>query len=165
MKNFKVLFLLTPFLLLLMACPIGLDYPAEIMGKNPIDKNLIGSWVTEAVGHELKSVKLEDGGNNTYKVTVLERGEMYSLETDNLTGWVTTIGKLNILILQPEGEQKYYHYVYSYDVDNNLLLADVSLLVGGTDVVTSTDALRAEILESSEKEDFAKEKNTFIKVD
>lgn len=164
MKLKKITTLLfLPLVFLLIGCPVGLDFPAEIMGKNPIDTRLLGTWETDTKDIEITKVELSDNGNNTYAIEILTRGEMYTLETDHLVGWITRIGDYDILVAQPDNEKKYYHYTYSFDKNGNLVIADVSLKVGGVDAVTSTEALRAEILASSKLEGFVTEEKTYIK--
>lgn len=164
MKIKKIATLLfLPLVFLLIGCPVGLIFPADIIGKNPIDSRLLGTWETDNKDIEITKVKLSDNGNNTYSIEILTRGEMYSLETDHMVGWITRIGGYDILIAQPDNDQKYYHYMFRFDTDGNLVIADVPLIVDGVDGITSTESLRAEILASSKLEGFVAEERTYTK--
>ncbi|MEY3442953.1 MAG: hypothetical protein RLZZ519_1234 [Bacteroidota bacterium] len=164
MKAKHTLFVLLPIMVLLMTgCPVGLDYSLGTPGSEEINKDLVGTWVNSSEEAEVKRVKIAKGKDNSYEVTVLERGEMYSLETDELQGWVTSVEEKSFLYLKPDGEEKYYHYCYWMD-GANLQTCDVSLLDGGVDAVTSTETLRKQVATSmhmsewgSEIQDWSKE--------
>ena len=148
---------LLPIMVLLMTgCPVGLDYSLGKPGSEEINKALIGTWVNASEEAEVKKVKLAKGKDNSYEVTVLERGEMYSLETNDLQGWVTSVGEKSFLYLKPDGEEKYYHYCYWMDGEN-LITCDVSLLDGGVDAVTSTETLRQQVAKSMSMSDWGSE--------
>lgn len=138
-------------------CPVGIDYPLGIPGKEKINKDLIGTWVSDSKEAEVLKVKFEKNDDNSYKVTVLERGEMYALETDNLTGWITELEGSTFLYLKPEGEEKYYHYSFSFSEKDKLISTDVSLLDGGVDAVTSTEAFRKQVASSMKKAEYGTE--------
>ena len=163
MKIKKILILLLPaVLLLMMGCPVGLDYSLGTPGSESIDKSLIGTWVCKSEDAEVKRVKVAKGNDNSYAVTVLERGEMYSLETDKLQGWVTTVKEKNFMYLQPEGDAKYYHYCYWMD-GGDLSTTDVALLDGGVDAVSSTETLRKQVETSMRMDDWGKETQEWVK--
>jgi len=168
MKKISVrlaLFILPILMLVLSGCPIGLDYPAAEPGSEKVNNKLIGTWrfqPTEQLKEaEVIEVVLEKDGNNALKATVMERGEMYSLETNDLVVYETDINGLHVLYFKPNDETKYYHYQYKLEGDNTLILADISLLDGGVDTVTSTESLRDQIKLSMAKPEFHKEFKTY----
>lgn len=165
MKNLKYLLFLLPIALFLVGCPVGLDYPLDEEGKNPIDQQLLGTWETSDTASAIVKMRITDGENNSYKIEILKRGEMYMLETDLLKAWVTSLGDYTYLYAKPNNENKYYHYAYHLTDKNTLITNDISLLDGGTDAVTSTESLRAQVLTSSKMEGFLGEEITFKKVD
>lgn len=162
MKNTKLVLLFLPFVVLLTACPIGLEYPADEEGKNPIEKKLTGTWNSTSADHEVMKVKIEKKDNTSYKVTVLEKGSMYSEDDMEFTGWVTKIDDINIIYFK-SANSNYYHYCYKIKDKNSFYTYDISLKVGGTDAVTSTQALRDEIKASSKMEDFLTSETLFTK--
>lgn len=165
MKKLKYLLFLLPVALFLIGCPVGLDFPLDELGKNPIDEQLLGSWETTDTSSAIVKMRITDAGNNSYKIEILKRGEMYMLETDLLKAWVTQLGDYTYLYAKPDNENKYYHYAYRLTDENTLITNDISLLDGGTDAVTSTESLRAQVLASSKMEGFLGEEITFKKVD
>lgn len=149
------LFALSLVLVLASGCPVGLDYPLGEPGTEKIEKALIGTW--HALGDaEVQKATIERADDYSYKVTVLERGEMYALETDNLTGWVTSVKEKNFIFFKPEGEEKYYHYCYWFD-GKTLVTTDVALLDGGIDAVSDTKSLRNQVASSMNKDEWGKE--------
>lgn len=161
-RNTFLLLALPLMALLMTGCPVGLDYPLGTPGKEAINPALLGTWVNNSSESEVQRVKLEKGKDNNYVVSVLERGEMYALETDNLTGWVTSIAEKNFFFAQPEGEEKYYHYCYWMD-GGTLITQDVSLLDGGVDAVTSTETLRKQVESSMHMDAWATETQEWTK--
>lgn len=158
----KKFFVFASLLLLLTACPIGLDYAPGEVGKEEINSKLLGTWVLSEEDAEAKKFTIRKIDKYQYSVEVLERGEMYSLETDNLTMYETTINGLHVLYLKPDDESKYYMYQYTLD-GNSLTIADIPLLDGGIDAVTSTEALRKQIEASMGQETFYAEPHTYKK--
>lgn len=163
MKAKHFLLLLLPAVVLLMTgCPIGLDYSLGTPGTEEINKSLIGTWVNGSEEAEVNRVKIAKGKDNSYEVAVQERGEMYSLETDELQGWVTTVEDKSFIYLKPIGEEKYYHYCYWMD-GSTLITCDVSLLDGGVDMVTSTETLRSQVATSMHKAEWGSEVQEWTK--
>ncbi len=154
--KYSLLLLLPAVVLLMTGCPVGLDYSLGTPGSEEINKTLIGTWVNGSEEAEVKRVKIVKGKENSYDVTVLERGEMYSLETDNLQGWVTTLEEKSFLYLKPVGEDKFYHYCYWMEGEI-LQTSDVSLLDGGVDAVTSTETLRKQVATSMRMKEWGSE--------
>lgn len=144
-------------------CPLGLDYSLGNTGKEAIDPGLIGTWaISEGQDGEVLKMKIAKKDANSYTVEVIERGELYSLETDHLTGWVTTVGGKTFFYVQPEDEQKFYHYHYELS-GKKLIIHDVSLLDGGVDAVTSTETLRSQVERSMKLEGWGAEKLEYVK--
>jgi hypothetical protein len=165
MKKLKFLLFFLPFALFLIGCPVGLDFPLDELGKNPLDQKLIGTWESENEDGTIKKMKISEEGNNTYKIEIITRGEMYSLEEDIHKGWVTELGGYTFFYSKPLNEEKYYHHIYKLIDSKTLVTNDFSLLDGGVDAVTSTEALRAQVLTSSKMEGFLGEEITYKKVD
>jgi hypothetical protein len=144
-------------------CPIGIDYPLGTPGKEKINKELIGTWVSDKSDAEVIKVKFEKNDDNSYKVTVLERGEMYALETDNLIGWITEVEGKTFLFFKPENEEKYYHYMIKEMDKAKMVSCDVSLLDGGVDAVTSTEAFRKQVATSMKSAEYGVETISWTK--
>lgn len=164
----KLLYAL-PILFLLTACPIGLDYAPGEVGTEKVSAELLGTWEFSSASdtstdHEVKKVKFSKRDNYSYSVTVLERGEMYALESNELVMYQTTIDGLNVMYLKPSDEDKYYLYQFEIKDKKTLVVGDISLLDGGVDVVTSTETLREQIKNSKGNDEFLNlEKFTFVK--
>jgi hypothetical protein len=153
----KNLLLLLPLLMLLLTgCPVGLDSPLGELGKEKIDKALIGSWHSLSTESEVQRVTISKKDEHSYNVEVKERGEMYALETDKLTGWVTTVKEKNFVFFQPEGDAKFYHYCYWWD-GSSLITCDLALLDGGVEDATDTKSLRAQVERSIVKDAWGEE--------
>ncbi len=150
----KLLFAL-PFLMLLTACPIGLDYAPGKVGTEAVDTRLEGTWVLDpsTPDHEVTKVTFKKQNKFAYMVTVEERGEMYAMETDEYFMYQTVIDGLNVMYLKPSNEDKYYLYQFELD-GKQLIVGDISLLDGGTDALTSTESLRQQIATSKSMEEF-----------
>lgn len=150
--------------LLFSGCPVGVGYAPGIPGKDAIDEKLYGSWKCQDTGGEVLKIRFSKSENSgTYQVRVLERGPMYVLENDDFIGYCTEIKGLKFVYFKPENEERYYCYCYRFD-GNNLITHDVSLLVGGAEVVQSIEAHRKEIEASIDKEGWGKETKTWRKV-
>lgn len=149
---------------ILYACPIGLEYSLGIPGSEKIDTKLIGTWkVNGETDAEVIELTIAKRDNMSYNVTVLEAGEMYSLTTKKLTGWVTKVDGETFLYVKPEDEEKYYHYHYSFDDKNTMRIFDVSLLDGGVDAITSTESMRTQVANSIGKEGWGTEQLTYAR--
>jgi hypothetical protein len=145
-------------LLVVTGCPVGLDYSLGKPGSEKIDKRLVGTWVPESNDAEVRKVKISKKDDTSYKVEVIERGEMYALETDNFTGWVTELNGATFFFVQPDNEEKFYHYQYKMGDNGQMTTNDVSLLDGGVDAVTSTESLREQVESSMKQATWAEEK-------
>lgn len=164
----KKLFYLLPLSLLLTACPIGLDYAPGDVGKEKINKELEGTWEFQATDTdkdaEVLKVTFKKTNDSSFDVYVDTRGEMYSLDDNQLTGYETKIEDLNVLYLKPLNENKYYCYQYKLIDKKTMEIADIPLLDGGIDAVKSTESLRQQIKASMQKPEFRKEVKTYKKV-
>ncbi len=155
-------------MLILSGCPIGLDYSPAEPGSEKFNKKLIGTWrfepTDESKEAEVMEFTFERVDDKTIKATVKERGEMYSLETNDLQGYETEIDGLRVLFFKPDGEDKFYHYHYKFENDNTLIIGDISLLDGGVDAVVSNESLRAQIASSKSNPEFYKEPKMYKRV-
>jgi hypothetical protein len=162
------LLILPVLMLVLSGCPIGLDYSPAETGSEKFNKKLVGTWrfqpTDESKDAEVLEVKFERENDKTIRASVKERGEMYSAETNEFLGYETDIDGLHVLFFKPDNEAKFYHYQYKMEDDNTLIIADISLLDGGVDAVTSTETLRDQIVRSMSKPEFYKEARTYKKV-
>jgi len=163
-QSFFTAFAMAAIVLVSTGCPVGLDYPLGKPDSEKLDKKLIGTWVSQTADSEIKKVKVTKNNDYKYDIEVLERGEMYALETDFLIGYITKFNDQNFLYAQPKDQEdkKYYHYHYSFD-GNKLVLHDMSLLVGGMDAVTSQEALQKEVSASMKNPDFLSSPVEYIK--
>ena len=144
-------------------CPVGLDYPLENPGKENIDENLIGVWKNKDPESEIIRVKISKKDQNNYTVQVLEKSEMYMLETDNFTGWVCNFEGKKFLYFKPDNGDQYYHYVIKELNGTKMISCDLSLLDGGKDAVISTESLQKEVKSSMNKEGFCSETEQWTK--
>jgi hypothetical protein len=157
MKKLISFSLLAFIVLAFYGCPIGLDYSLGSPGSEKIDEALVGTWQISKGDGDVLKLRISKKTTNSYDVEVLERGEYYSLGTDQLTGWTTTVKGEKFFYVKPDIEEKYYHYHYEIS-DNKLIVHDVSLLDGGVDAVTSTEELRGQVERSMSKEGWGQEK-------
>jgi hypothetical protein len=144
-------------------CPVGLDHPLSEPGKEKIEDNLIGVWKNSNADAEITKVKISKKDEYSYTVQVLEKGEMYALETDNFIGWSASLEGKKFLFFKPDNEDKYYHYVIKELKGTKMISCDLSLLDGGKDAVTSTEALRKEVISSMKMEGFCAETEQWTK--
>lgn len=167
MKKSLVYIMMVAITITFYGCPVAIDYPLGKPGTEKIDKGLIGTWSTEGDTDDMTIVKfkVEEKDDYSYKVTVLETGELYAEETMDFTGWVTELDGFHFIYLQPVGGTSYYLYNYSIDKNerNKFLSHDVGLLVNGTDGVTSTETYRQEVSASLKKADCLSEEILWIK--
>ncbi len=165
----KKLALLSLLVLILTGCPIGLNYAPGEIGTEKVSAELLGTWEFSSASatstdHEVMKVKFSKRDANSYNVSVLERGEMYALETDDLVMYQTRIDGLNVMYLKPSDEDLYYLYQFELKDKKTLVIADISLLDGGIDAVNSSETLREQIKNSKSKDEFLQlEKFTFVK--
>jgi hypothetical protein len=144
-------------------CPVGLDYPIEAPGNEKIDEKLLGTWKNNNPDEEIIRVKISKKDNHSYNVQVLEKGEMYALESDNFIGWICSLQGKKFLYFKPDNEDKYYHYFIKELKDNKMISCDLALLDGGKDAVTSTESLQKEVISSMKMEGFCAETEQWTK--
>lgn len=141
-----------------MGCPVSSKYPLGEKGKEPINKDLIGTWKNDSTGSEATKVIVSKGKEtNTYAVEVTEKGGMFMAETTSFTGWLTVLDEKTFFVLQEikEGTPTETYYVYHVKVDKNKLTTnDITLKVGGTDAIQSIETYREEVRASMKKEGF-----------
>lgn len=156
-------FALAAILLMSTGCPVGIDYPLGYPGTEKIEKKLIGTWYNDKEDHEMKRIRIGKWDNYSYRIEVLEVGSMYSVEDQNFRGWITKIGGKTFLYAKPDNSEEYYLYCYAMDGKKKMSSWDVSLLVGGVDAVTSTEAFREEVKGSMLMDDFLTEETLWMK--
>lgn len=129
----------------LFGCPTGLDFPLTEQ-PDKIDPTLIGDWSANTPEAEILEVTVKKKDDYSYSIEVKETSEMYMLDDFKFVGHVTRLDGRTFLIAKPieSGEEKYYHYHYHFE-GGMLVIQDMGLLVGGVDVVTSSEALRKEV--------------------
>lgn len=141
-----------------MGCPVSSKFPLGEKGKEPLNKELIGTWKNDSTGSEAVKVTISKGKEeNTYSVHVDEKGEMFMAGSQDFNGWLTELDGKTFFVLQEvvESQATETYYVYHIAVDKNKLTThDVTLKVKGTDAITSTPAYREEVSASMKKEDF-----------
>lgn len=163
MKRYHLLVFI-PLMWVLAGCPVSVDYPLGNMGKEVIDKQLIGTWTTSDTSAEIISVRVVKLDDHTLAAKVLERGSMYVEEIDDFKGWCTSLNGRNFVYFQDAADSKagFYTYTYWFE-DGKLVLSDFALKVGGVDAVTSTENYRKEVTESMSYEDFLGTAFTYTK--
>lgn len=146
------------FSFLFAGCPISTKYPLGASNAEKIDKLLVGTWTNDSTGVEATKVKIEKADEYTYNVSVEEKGSMYMAESTTFKGWLTKLGDKTFMVLQETdngvAQDTYYVYCLSGIGKNSLTTNDITLKVGGTDAVTSTQAYRDEVTASMTKDDF-----------
>ncbi|MFI5172930.1 MAG: hypothetical protein ACHQFW_11095 [Chitinophagales bacterium] len=163
--NQRYIFLMfIPLMFLISGCPIGITYPPGEPGTEKYEKALIGTWTQPDKEKEVQKIQIARIDDYSFKLTVLEKGEMYSEEGDSFTGWMTTVDGKKFIYLQEEGNKIGNYYTYCIDfVDKNLKSLDISLKEGGVDAVTSTEAFRKEISASLKYADALSSEATWTK--
>lgn len=145
MKRYFPLLLL-PMMWILTGCPVSVDYPLGLPGQEKLDERLFGTWRTADTTAEVPVVRFTHGEGNSFNVTVLERGSMYAEEVDNFKGWCTELNGKQFVYFQDAADSKAGFYTYTYWFDGkDLMVADFTLKIGGTDAVTSTENYRKEV--------------------
>ena len=146
-----IVLLLTMFVI--TGCPVGVPHPLGKQGEEKINKDMLGTWVQTNTEMEVMKMEIVKRDNNSVFVNVLERGSMYSLETDNFYGWFTEIEGKNFIYMQDIDDAEDDYYTYCFEVNGNTMKSyDISLLVGGVDAITSTEAYREEVKASLKME-------------
>lgn len=129
--------------LIFSGCPVSISYPLAESGTVKIDKNLVGNWKATETEVEIAAAKVEKMDDNNYKITISEKGSLYTPEGNTFKGWNYEMEGHKFLICQEYDEaealtDKYYLYKIEC-TKSNLTLYDVSLTEGGgTDAIKST---------------------------
>ena len=153
MKKILVSYLAVVALLMFTGCPVGVNYPPGTPGTEKIDKKLLGTWSNNEEDPEVRKVTISKADEYTYNVEVMEKGSLFTPETDFFKGFITKIeGKEFVYFLENKDSGQYYLYSYKFE-EGALKTYDVGLKVGGIDAVTSTEAFRKEIKASLKMED------------
>jgi hypothetical protein len=154
--NFTKLTVVCFMSLLLAGCPVGLEYPIDETDRNLVDNALVGTWVAEDQDADILKMVIEKPSDKMLLVKVIDRGEGYMSEASAYYAGITTLKNHRIAYARPidaGGDSKFYHYHFTLE-GNSLVISDMSLLVGGKDAVTSTTALRDEVIASMGKEEW-----------
>lgn len=172
----KTSFLYVPLLLLavifLTGCPVSSKYPlADKKDALPFDDNLVGSWTNSNAdkdkGHEVgKMVIAKGSANNTYRIVVKEKRDMYAAETDVFEGWVIELNGMKFFVLQEVRKQKLYdeYYVYHVTFGKSMVSSnDISLKVKGIEAITSIEAYQEEVKASMKHPEFHSSKTIWYK--
>jgi hypothetical protein len=127
----------------------GIAYPPGTPGTEKADKGLIGTWKQSDGLKEVVSIRISETDKYTLKAEVLERGDIYALESDVLVARCTEIGGKNFVYFETttEGKTEYYTYMYQF-VSGGLETCVVSLMDGGVDAITSTESYRSQLEKS-----------------
>lgn len=164
MKKAVAILLLAPVLLLITGCPTGVDFPLGTKGTEKIEKGMIGTWAQSDSTMEVMKVVITKADDYSVKVHVAERGSMYTEETDDFTGWFTTVDGVNFIYMQDQNAADGDYYTYAYKLDGKTLKTyDISLKIGGVDAVTSTEAYRREVSGSLKMGDALSSETTWTK--
>jgi hypothetical protein len=143
---------------------VGISYPLGNPGTEKIDERLLGTWIAQTEDAEMKKLVISKKDAYTYRVQVLEPGEMYALETDWLDAWVTQFEGYSFVYGKPDDDPEENYYLYQYAFEGNTLVTqDVSLLVGGMDAVTSPDTYKEEVRESLKLPDCLTSRMEYVK--
>lgn len=158
------LLLLVPVMLLTTGCPVDVPYPLGDKGNEKMDKSLIGTWVQHDTSMEVMRLEIIELDKYTVQLTVLERGANYMEEVDVFKGWTTELDGKKFVYFQDASNPDAGYYTYCYNTDGKTMYTyDVSLLIGGVDAVTSTEAYRKEVSESLKLPDALSSEAEWIK--
>ena len=144
-------------------CPSGLDFPLAEPGKEKIDENILGVWKNNDPETEIQKVEISKKDDFSYSLKVLEKGELYALETDNFTGWNTTLEGKKFIFFKAENDEQYYHYVIKELKGKKMIICDLSLLDQGKEAVNSIETLKKEVISSMQMPEFWVESEHWIK--
>lgn len=146
-------------------CPIGIEYPlCEESQVQKIDQKLLGTWKAESSDAEILEVKISKEDDYTFAVEVLEQGENYMADDTEFFSWTTKLDGHTFIFSQAANSEKKEYMLYEYSFEGkNLVIQDVSLLVGGVDAVTSTQAFRDEVSASLKNPDCLTARLEYVK--
>jgi hypothetical protein len=129
-------------------CPVEIGYPLGTPGKEKINKDLIGNWIAVVDSADMLAVTVARADDYSYDIEVTESGENYMAGATSFTGWITTVDGQQFLYAKAVDAETYFTYHYYFKDKKTLVIEDISLLVGGTDAVTSTLSYRKEVSDS-----------------
>ena len=124
-------FLLFVFSFTLAGCPINSTHP--LIPKEEalsFDKALIGTWSNDRKeeSSDARVVKIEKGNTaNTYKLTVLETGDLFSSSTKEFKAWLGMLNNSKFLVLEESGDKasiKSPYLVYAFKTDGNRIVTN-----------------------------------------
>jgi len=146
-------------------CPIGIAYPFCTESQiEKMDKKLLGTWVAVSDSVEILEMKIMKEDDITYAVEVIEKGEMYMLDGNRFLSWATKLEGHDFIFSQAVESENPEYYLYHFAFEGKkLVLHDVSLLVGGMDAVTSTEAFREEVAASLKQPDCLTSRIEYVK--
>ncbi len=134
-------------------CPVSVDFPLGTPGTEKIDKDMIGKWIQTDTDKEVLKMEITKIDNYSVKLVVAEKGGIYAEDADTFIGWFTELDGKKFIYLRAAADTEADYYTYCYQVNGNTFKSyDVSLLVGGVDAVTSTNAYRLEVSKSLKME-------------
>lgn len=151
-----------PLIFLFYACPVGLNYSLADGHLDSVNNDLIGLWESDAPTGEIRTLEISAHTETSLKAKVKMAGDSYALECMEGIIWQTRIDGKHFLVFKPDCEALYYHYCYEFNGDE-IKFHDVSLLDGGTDAVTSTEALRRQVQNSISKDGWGAEITTLTR--
>ena len=151
--------------LLTTGCPVGIAYPlCEESQVLKIDKDLLGTWRAVSDSAEILEVKISKEDDVTFAVEVLQKGENYMVDDIEFFSWTTKLDGHTFIFSQGANSDSDDYFLYEYAFKGKrLVIHDVSLLVGGTDAITSTEAFREELSASLKMPDCLVSKLEYVK--
>jgi hypothetical protein len=158
MKSFYPFLLIIAGMFLLTACPVSSSYPLGKKGEVALDKQLIGVWKNDSKDSESTGVTVTKGTElNTYNVHVDEKGSAFMADGEDFIGWLTVLKGKTFFVLQQviDGVAAETYFVYHIKYNNSTLITnDISLLVKGTDAITSIESYQEEVIASMGMDEF-----------
>lgn len=151
----KIFFALTVIagLLLFTGCPVATKYTLSTPGSEKIDAKLIGTWQTLTTDAPVLKIKVERADNYSYNVTVIDKGDLYTVDETQFKGYIANFEGNTFFYLFDDVTGDYFLQHYRFD-GRQVVVSDVSLKVGGVDACTSNETYRAEVKASMKFTDF-----------
>lgn len=149
----------SPIIFLLTACPVVQHIPFSTKGETSFDNRLVGMWSNTQTEIEAIKVEIKAGVDDKSAIlNVIEKGSMFMAESESFEAWLSVLKNQTFLVLKEiktEATEKDNYYLYHLVISQNTVVtSDVSLLVGGSDAITSTETYREEVKASMDKEGF-----------
>lgn len=143
---------------LLVGCPINTAFPLGKKGETAFNESLLGIWTNDHTDGVATKVSItKDTDLNCAVLHIDTKGEMFMAETVDFKIWLTTIEQKTFLVLQDliDGVPHENYHAYHLLIDERLVItSDISLLVDGSDAITSIDNYRAEVKASMSESEF-----------